>query len=260
MSEHRRQRTISEKAAAEPVPIRCVALDAVGTLIEADPPVVDAYAEIGRRHGSRLSRDVVRSRFVSALKRCADEDRKKGAEGLVTSEEAECHRWRWIVGQVFVEIDDGVAAERCFGELFEHFGRPSSWRCFDDVAETVALIERLGLDMVIASNFDCRLHTICTGWPLLQAAHAVVVSSEVGWKKPGREFFRAVVDTCGYRAEQVLMVGDDPVNDVEGALDSGMQAVWVDRTTVGSEGAGKASSMIRPPVIGSLNALEAWCS
>ena len=91
-------------------------------------------------------------------------------------------------------------------------------------------------------------------------AHAVVVSSEVGWKKPGREFFRAVVDTCGYRAEQVLMVGDDPVNDVEGALDSGMQAVWVDRTTVGSEGAGKASSMIRPPVIGSLNALEAWCS
>ncbi|HAB10140.1 MAG TPA: haloacid dehalogenase [Planctomycetaceae bacterium] len=260
MTRNQQRGSTPDKEPIPTVPIRFVALDAVGTLIEADPPVVDAYAEIGRRHGSRLNRDEVGRRFAAALEKSAEMDRKRGPEGLATSEEAESKRWRWVVGEVFVEIEDEGAAERCFEELFAHFGRPSSWRCFDDVATAIASIERLGLGMVIASNFDCRLHTICTGWAPLQLAKAVVVSSEVGWKKPGPKFFGALVDACGCRADEVLMVGDDPVNDVGGALDSGLQAVRVDRSHDAIEGAGWLPSMDRPTVIRSLTELGVWCS
>ncbi len=260
MSENERQPADSVHRPGPQVPIRCVALDAVGTLIEADPPVVDAYAEVGRCHGSRLNRAEVGRRFDAALTKSVEMDLAKGPAGLATSEEAECVRWRWVVGQVFEDIEDESAVERCFEELFAHFGRPSSWRCFDDVATTVNRIQRLGLRLVIASNFDSRLHTICAGWPPLQSARAVVVSSEVGWKKPGTGFFGALVEACGCRPDQVLMVGDDPVNDVGGALNSGLQAVQVDRSDIEGEDTSLLTSVSRLPVIRSLTELEAWCS
>ena len=260
MSENERQPADSVHRPGPQVPIRCVALDAVGTLIEADPPVDEAYAEVGRCHGSRLNRAEVGRRFDAALTKSVEMELAKGPAGLATSEEAECVRWRWVVGQVFEDIEDESAVERCFEELFAHFGRPSSWKCFDDVATTVNRIQRLGLRLVIASNFDRRLHTICAGWPPLQSARAVVVSSEVGWKKPGPGFFGALVEACGCRPDQVLMVGDDPVNDVGGALSSGLQAVQVDRSDRGGEDTSLLPSVRRSPVIRSLAELEAWYS
>ncbi|WP_370519442.1 HAD hydrolase-like protein [Alcanivorax sp. DP30] len=45
--------------------------------------------------------------------------------------------------------------------------------------------------------------------------------------KPSRAFFAQVLDNLGTGAEATLMVGDDVHGDVEGALNSGMQACLV---------------------------------
>jgi len=248
----------SAAASESPAVIRCVALDAVGTLIEADPAVADAYARIGRRHGSRLDRVQVDRALCEAFAACFESDRVGTPDEFVSSEESERARWRWIVGEVFSELGPIDVVDRCFEELFEHFGKASSWRCYDDVAAEVSRIEELGLEMLIASNFDSRLHAVCAGWPVLRNAHAVVVSSEVGWRKPGPGFFEALVSACGCRAEEVLMVGDDPVNDVQGALACGLQAVRVDRAAEAVPGTDKLAGLSRPAVIGSLSELEAW--
>ena len=258
MNQGRMQSAEAPAASDSPPAIRVVALDAVGTLIEADPPVADAYARVGRRHGSCLDRDQVGRGLSVAFARCLESDRVGGPGVLVTSEESERSRWRWIVGEVFCELGCGDLVDRCFEELFEHFGKASSWRCYDDVAATVSRIEESGLEMVIASNFDRRLHAVCSGWPPLQSARAVVVSSEVGWRKPGRGFFEALVSACGCRAQEVLMVGDDLVNDVQGALACGLQAVRVDRSVSAVRGRDEMPRLSGPAVIGSLSELEAW--
>ena len=48
---------------------RWIALDAVGTLIYAEPSVAAAYVQIGQRFGSRLSAEDVRQRFAEAFRR-----------------------------------------------------------------------------------------------------------------------------------------------------------------------------------------------
>ncbi|MFP6766660.1 MAG: HAD family hydrolase, partial [Planctomycetaceae bacterium] len=156
--------------------IRCVAFDAVGTLLEASPAVADAYSRVGRRHGSCRDRDDVGRRLEKAISE--NESRDLGDEGgaLVTSEAVERNRWRWIVGEVFDDVDD---FEACFDDLFEYFGRASSWQCFEDVGGAVARVAEQGLEFVIASNFDARLHRVCAGLPDLVAARSIVVSSEV---------------------------------------------------------------------------------
>ena len=249
---------MSSAASEDPPLIRCVALDAVGTVIDADPPVAVAYASVGRRHGSALDREQVNGRLNEAFASCFGVGRANDAERLVSSEDSERAMWRWIVGEVFSDLETVDAADRCFEELYEHFGKAASWRCYDDVAVTMSRIQAAGLDVVIASNFDRRLHAVCSGWPMFRSVRSVVVSSEVGWRKPGRGFFEALVSACGCRAEEVLMVGDDPVNDVEGALACGLQAVRVDRSVGAMADGGHLSGRPKPSVIESLVGLEAW--
>jgi putative hydrolase of the HAD superfamily len=81
----------------------------------------------------------------------------------------------------------------------------------------------------IASNFDRRLFRIVEGHSSLAACESVFVSSEVGWCKPRVEFFRAIKGRLGARADEIALVGDDEVNDVQGAQAAGWTAVRLSR-------------------------------
>lgn len=211
------------------MPIRAVAFDAVGTLIHAEPSVGQAYADAGRRHGSRRDADELRRRFTDAF---AHEERLDAADGWRTSEEREHRRWRTIVTAA---LDDVADPEACFRELFAHFALPGAWRCDPGAAATITYCRARGLRVAMASNFDARLHGVVAGLPPLAGLDALVVSSEVGVRKPGPEFFRATAERLGCAPEEVLFVGDDPTNDVAGARAVGMRAVLVDPT--GRQGA-----------------------
>jgi putative hydrolase of the HAD superfamily len=52
---------------------------------------------------------------------------------------------------------------------------------------------------------------------------------EIGALKPDAAAFLHVLKTTGMAGEQMLYVGDDPIADVHGARNSGMQALWVNR-------------------------------
>lgn len=45
-------------------------------------------------------------------------------------------------------------------------------------------------------------------------------------RKPGRGFFQAVEQALGVHPQALLMVGDDPLGDVGGAVQAGWRAVW----------------------------------
>jgi putative hydrolase of the HAD superfamily len=199
--------------------VSCIAFDAVGTLIYPDPPVAEVYARVGREHGSLFPVDEVRGRFREAFRAECD-----GATS--TNEEEERQRWRRIVQRVFAL----EKPEPCFEELFAHFGRAESWRCFPDVAETLRRLSERGYDLALASNFDRRLHAICDGHRELGRFSARVISSEVGMFKPHAGFFEALCEQTGRQKHEVLMVGDDWTNDISGPLAIGMPAVFLDRS------------------------------
>jgi putative hydrolase of the HAD superfamily len=58
--------------------------------------------------------------------------------------------------------------------------------------------------------------------PLLDAA---VFSSEVGWRKPSPQIFRAALAALGARPQTTVHVGDRLREDVDGAHAVGMRAV-----------------------------------
>ncbi len=196
-----------------------VFFDAVGTLIHPEPPAPAVYETVGRRFGTRLDEATIRLRFRAAFRRQEEADY---AGNLRTDEAREVARWRAIVREV---LDDVTDTETCFQELYAHFARADAWRCEPQTAEVLAALAKRGHVLGIASNFDHRLRGLVENMPTFEAICYLVISSEVGWRKPAREFYAALCRQASASPEQILYVGDDPINDCLGACAAGLQAV-----------------------------------
>jgi putative hydrolase of the HAD superfamily len=207
-------------AAPFPTGIRAVVFDVVHTLIEPWPSVAVAYREAGLRHGLDLDPTEIQARFRAAWRRQEDLD-AAAVPPFATSRGREADRWRQIVADVFT--GSGPIAE-IFADLWEHFGRPESWRPVPAGRDLALAAHRAGLPIVLASNFDERLLGLAAAVePLTLAAH-VFASSELGWRKPSGEFFRAVAGRLGFEPGELLLVGDDPELDVAAARRAGWHA------------------------------------
>jgi putative hydrolase of the HAD superfamily len=204
--------------------IRGIVLDAVGTLIRPVPSVAETYTAAARRQGVVLDPDEVRGRFHIHFRT----DGVHAADGLLSTDEAtERRRWRKIVVGVLPEIP---APDRAFDELWDHFGRAESWRSFPDAPHVLTALGAMGIAVCVGSNFDGRLRAVVEGLPELSAwACSLVISSEVGFRKPHRMFFQAACDRLGLPPEQVLCVGDDVETDVRGAIGAGLRGLLLDR-------------------------------
>jgi putative hydrolase of the HAD superfamily len=211
-----------------PPSVRAVFFDAVGTLLHPEPSAADAYADVGARFGSRRPRAEIGARFRRAFRRQEELDR---SAGLRTSEEREVARWRGIVGEVLDDVSD---ADACFHTLYEHFARPDAWRLDVDAASTLRALSGRGLAVGLCSNFDHRLRGLVAAMPELKGVRRLVISSEVGWKKPAGAFFAEVARCVELPPAQVLVVGDDAENDFDGARAAGFPALLFDPRGTGT--------------------------
>ena len=202
-----------------PFPLPSVVFfDAVGTLLHPEPPAPAVYAAVARRFGSRLDEATIAARFRAAFRRQEEADY---ADNLRTDEAREVARWRAIVREV---LDDVADVETCFRELYNHFARADAWRCEPETAAVLATLAAHGHVLGVASNFDHRLRGLVENLPAFRTIRYLVISSEVGWRKPARAFFEEMCRQAASPPEQILYVGDDPVNDYEGARAAGLQA------------------------------------
>ena len=204
---------------------RIIFFDAVGTLINPEPSAPAVYADVGRRFGSRLDETVLAARFRAAFRRQEEVDR---TVGLRTDEDREVARWRAIVREVLEDVSDG---EACFQELYAHFARPDAWRCVPEAADVLSS----GCSRSCARHrLELRPQAARPGRTLARFAADPPSRRQFGDRlaQAGRGFFRGDVPPGRFPApEYILHVGDDPVNDYEGARAAGLRAVLLDPST-----------------------------
>ncbi len=203
-----------------PPGVRAVVFDVVHTLVEPSPTVPLAYHAAGLRHGIRLDPAVIRERFAAAWKR------QEALDGIATPAFATCRsreldRWRQIVAHVF---GDSPAVEAIFADLWDHFGRPEAWRAVPAGHGLVLAARAAGLPVALASNFDDRLLGLAAAVEPLTLAAQVFASSELGWRKPAPQFFRAVETRLGLRPDELILFGDDAELDIAAARRAGWHA------------------------------------
>lgn len=122
-------------------------------------------------------------------------------------------------------------AQPVLDDALEHYMR--GWDVlvehYSDAASSLARLRERGMRIGMLSN---------THWPraqherflrrdgLLHLIEVAVYSSECRWTKPDPHIFRHAAARLGApRAEEVVYVGDRPIDDIEGAQRAGMRAV-----------------------------------
>ena len=200
-------------------PLRAVLFDAVGTLLFAEPSVVDVYAKSAgsvARMFRRLrlppdSKPQSPSRMNSTARftHYARTNLARSTAGGALSPRPWVQRLMWSAALKL---------------LWQHFACPRAgeWRPLPP--KLFELLERRKLLWGLASNFDGRLPAICRGIPSLANCRHVFVSSQVGWRKPSPNFFRAIENRLGFPPQSLLLVGDDLANDYLAARSAGWQA------------------------------------
>ncbi|XID94855.1 HAD family hydrolase [Paenibacillaceae bacterium WGS1546] len=152
----------------------------------------------------------------------------------------------WI--EIMIELDeDGYKNKTAFfAELLERL----PWRIKPESAELMAyyddhyvrsavLMDQALEVLEYARNSGCKLGMITNGRTRIQHGKiarlglrnvfdTILVSEEVGLRKPDPAIFRLAAERLGIPAGQCVFIGDHPVNDIEGAARAGMATVWLE--------------------------------
>ena len=204
-----------------PAEVRGIYFDAVGTILRPHPSAAEVYATVAARHGITVTAAELALRFRQAFRHQESID---VTQHWRTDEAREVSRWRAIVQSCLPGSSEAV-----FHDLYAYFGTPAAWAVLDHLPDLLREMTRLGYQLGVASNFDDRLNHVLTGLPELRSlTEHVVISSLVGMRKPGAEFFQAAAQRMNLRPDQLLLIGDDRVNDYDGATAAGWHVILID--------------------------------
>lgn len=110
------------------------------------------------------------------------------------------------------------------------YGEPF-WFCpFSDVVPCLERLTELGIRLAVVSNWDISLHRVLESLALDHYFETVIASLEEGPEKPDPRLFEIALTRLQLEPNDVVHVGDQLVDDIEGATAAGIRAILLDRT------------------------------
>lgn len=106
------------------------------------------------------------------------------------------------------------------------------FRLYEDVVPCLDRLAERSYRLAVISNWDYSLHRILKTLGVYERFELVLASLEQGVEKPDPRLFQICLDRLSVSPDQVIHVGDNPIDDLEGAASAGIQGVLIDRSGV----------------------------
>lgn len=103
------------------------------------------------------------------------------------------------------------------------------FKLYPDVVNCLDALASEGVPLIILSNWDYSLHRIIKMLGIYERFDHVIASLEEGVEKPERALFEIALSRTGASAERSWHVGDNLLDDVQGAREAGWTAIHLDR-------------------------------
>lgn len=115
--------------------------------------------------------------------------------------------------------------------LAEVADRRISFNPYPESESVLKELRSMGVRLYVVSNWDILLEGVLTDLGWRDYFDGVIVSAVVGSEKPERDIFEEALRMSGKvnRREDVIHVGNDPVTDIRGAAQSGLDTMLVSR-------------------------------
>jgi putative hydrolase of the HAD superfamily len=224
--------------------VRAVLLDALGTLLELEPPVPALRAELAAR-GVEIDDPEADAALLAEITYYR-------AHHLEGSDRAGVARVRRrCAEEMRAALPERVRDALPLDDLEAAMIAALRFRPYPEVPAALQDLRRRGLRLVVVSNWDVSLHDQLAQDGLGRLVHGIVSSAELGAAKPAPAAFTHALTLAGVPAEETAHVGDRVEEDVEGARAAGIEPVLVVRD-------GEPPALQRPVwTIRSLRELEA---
>ena len=189
---------------------RAVLLDALGTLVELEPPWVHLAEALGVEPDERL---------VAAVRTEMDYYRDHSHEGRDPASLAELRaRCATVLSEA---LGQRIPVETMMSTI--------RFRAYADAAPALAELRDLALKLVCVSNWDVSLPQVLERCGLDGELDGVVTSAEVGVRKPNPAIFAPALELADCTPAEALYVGDTPAEDLAAASAAGIPALLIDR-------------------------------
>jgi putative hydrolase of the HAD superfamily len=197
--------------------IRAVFLDALGTLVELEPPWISLR--------SRVPAEIADERLEAALRAEMAYYREHAQEGRDEASLADLReRCAVLVSRELgleIGVDELVSAIR--------------FSAYPDAVPALGGLRDRGLRLVAVSNWDCSLPRVLEGCGIDGLLDGTVTSAGAAARKPDPAIFTAALELAGVEADEALHVGDTPEEDVAGAGAAGIRPLLIDRHGSGGD-------------------------
>ncbi|MBV8733610.1 MAG: HAD family hydrolase [Solirubrobacterales bacterium] len=204
------------------LPPQAVLFDALGTLVELEPPgpllrrglKARAGVEIGAAEAERAI-----AAEISYYRAHLDEGRDHGSLAALRRRCAEVLRAALPAAARAIEV----------GEVEAILLDALRFTAFPDAAEAIRAIRRWAARAIVVSNWDASLEDVLERLGLAREVDAVVTSARAGARKPSAAIFARAIELAGVAPEQAVHVGDSVEEDVAGARAAGIAPILLRR-------------------------------
>ncbi|CAN5564909.1 hypothetical protein BH20ACT15_BH20ACT15_04630 [soil metagenome] len=190
---------------------KAVFLDALGTLVELEPPWVTLRPVVPGEVSDERLVEAVRAE-MAYYKQHAHEGRD--ADSLADLRE-----------RCAALISRKLGVELTVGQLVGSV----RFSTYLDAKPALEELRGRGLKLVVVSNWDCSLGSVLDRCGVGGMVDGVVSSAGSGHRKPDPGIFGPALELAGCEPGEALHVGDTPGEDDEGARAAGIPVLLVDR-------------------------------
>jgi putative hydrolase of the HAD superfamily len=200
--------------------LEAVLLDALGTLLELEPPAQRLRAGLAAEAGIEVEEPAAAAAFRAEIEYyLAHHLRGRDARSLAALRDDCADVVRRSLG---LPLELAPAVRRALLGAIR-------FRPYPDAGPALAALRARGARLVVASNWDCSLAEALAGAGLGGAVDAVVPSALVGAAKPDPRLFDAALAAAGAAPERAVHVGDSLDHDVAGARAAGVRPLLLRR-------------------------------
>ncbi len=211
---------------------RAIFFDVGETLVYPHPSSSEVMAGICRELGYAISAAQIEAAEAAVAPVIAERQRA-GGELYSISMENSRRFWTWVYAQLLDQLNAPDHLREDLAVRFHTaFNSLETWRLYDDAIPILQALQPLrtsGITLAIISNWEDWLDALLGHLDIGRYFDFAIISAAQKLEKPDLAIFRAALDRAGVRPEDAVHIGDSVHADVEGALNSGMSAILLDR-------------------------------
>ena len=126
-------------------------------------------------------------------------------------------------------LGTGKDAEQLASMAQQFYFSPGAWFPYADVEVELSKLAQTKVKLGLISNWDSSLVPVIKDLELDRYFDAMISSADVGMHKPDANIFFYALEQLDAKPEEAIHVGDHLTADVQGAMNAGLHAVYIDR-------------------------------